>query len=376
MVITTWNDFQSLGGEALLRWAGEQPWCAPMERCLQDSEWHAEGDVWTHTKMVYTQVEQLSEWQNLTDSEKLQLRLAALFHDSGKPETTAPDPETGRLRSLRHSLAGMNIARTALRQLGAPLELREKICALVRYHGRPPFLLEKSDPARAVIELSTVLSNRLLYLFALADFRGRDTDVNTRSEDDLHLWKLAAEEHDCFDRPYRFANDHARFLFHRGELSSLHYIPFEKFKCRVTLMSGLPGAGKDTWLKQNRPHLPVIALDTLREELDVNPADNQGAVIQAAQECVRESLRKGQDFAFNATNTTTLTRRKWIGIFHDYGAHTEIIYLEPPVSRILSQNKERSSSRCVPENVITRLMAKLEPPTQAEAHIVSLIGTA
>ena len=61
-----------------------------------------------------------------------------------------------------------------------------------------------------------------------------------RPEDTLHLWKLAAEEAGCWDRPYPFANDHARFLFFRGELSSLHYVPREEYRCAVTLMSGLP----------------------------------------------------------------------------------------------------------------------------------------
>ena len=46
---------------------------------------------------------------------------------------------------------------------------------MVRFHGRPPFLLEKPDPAHEVVSLSWNVSNRLLYLFALADTRGRRT---------------------------------------------------------------------------------------------------------------------------------------------------------------------------------------------------------
>jgi len=32
-----------------------------------------------------------------------------------------------------------------------------------------------------------------------------------------------ADEAGCFDRPYAFANDQARFLFYRDALTSLHY---------------------------------------------------------------------------------------------------------------------------------------------------------
>ena len=113
--------------------------------------------------------------QRSTRLSQLKLIFTALFHDAGKPATTVFDPATGRTRSPKHAVVGMELARTVLRDLGCPLELREEIANLVRYHGRPAFVLEKADPAREVIGLSWSLSNRLLYLFALADTRGRFT---------------------------------------------------------------------------------------------------------------------------------------------------------------------------------------------------------
>ncbi len=80
--------------------------------------------------------------------------------------------------------------------------------------------------------------NRLLYLLTLADTRGRDSTGSPRSEENLHLWRMVAEEHGCFNVPYPFVNDHARFLFFRDQLSSLHYTPHENFRVRVTVMSG------------------------------------------------------------------------------------------------------------------------------------------
>src|SRR5438477_13123426 len=35
-----------------------------------------------------------------------------------------------------------------------------------------------------------------------------------RPEENLHYWKLEAEENGCFEGPYPFPNDHARFLFY------------------------------------------------------------------------------------------------------------------------------------------------------------------
>ena len=350
----------------ILQWAEAQSWACSMATCKQDVQWHAEGDVWTHTKMVCTELERLTEWSSLDRITQLKLLFTALLHDSGNPITTAFDPVSGRTRSPRHALVGAEIARRVLRKLECDLTTREEIAGLVRFHGRPPYLLEKKNPEHEVISLSWLVNNRLLYLFALADTRGRHAKEMKRPEENLHLWKLVSEESDCFDRPYPFANTHARFLFYRDELSSLHYVPHEQHHCTVTLLSGLPGSGKDTWLERIRPKLPVISLDSIRADLDVKPTDNQGEVIQVAREQCREHLRAHRDFAFNATNITRQTRKRWLDLFADYSARIEIVYVESPVLLILKQNKKRPNP--VPEKVIIRLLEKADPPRITECH--------
>ncbi|HEX4589416.1 MAG TPA: HD domain-containing protein, partial [Gemmataceae bacterium] len=98
--------------------------------------------------------ERLPEWPDLDRAAQLALLFAALFHDAGKPVTTAIDPASGRTRSPKHALAGVKICRAVLRDLGCPLGLREEIAALIRYHGRPPYLLEREDHAREIVSLS------------------------------------------------------------------------------------------------------------------------------------------------------------------------------------------------------------------------------
>ncbi|TDU81527.1 putative nucleotidyltransferase with HDIG domain [Prosthecobacter fusiformis] len=368
----SWANIEKASNAEIIAWAEEQPWAGPMRLCGQDAGWHAEGDVWTHTLMVYEQVEQLEVYCELPRADQLKLLFTALLHDAGKPATTVLDPETRRTRSPRHSIIGAAMAREVLRELGCPLAMREHIVNLVRYHGRPPFLLEQKEPEHEVIRLSCLLSNKLLYLFALADTRGRKTAEVTRPEDRLHLWRDLSMEHGCFVDAYPFINAHARFLLFRRTLSNLHYAPHEQYRCTVTLMSGLPGAGKDTWLKSHRSELPVVSLDGIREDLKIDATDNQGQVIQAAREQCREHLRAGRDFAFNATNITAQMRQRWVDLFADYEARVEMIYVEPPMATILRQNKERTDA--IPESVIHRLLSKIEVPTLAEAHQVSLVG--
>ena len=366
-----WENLKHSSTEEIIAWAETQPWCEAMGACAQDAEWHSEGDVWTHTKMVMKQLLQLDDWQSLAVHERSLLTFTALLHDAAKPLTTEVDSETGRIRSPKHAVKGEQLARVVLRELGCDLTTREEVARLVRYHGRPAFLLDRDQPSHEVVRLSWLVNNRLLYLFALADARGRDTDSMSRPEENLHYWKLIAEESGCFDRPYPFASEHARFTFFRQEQPNLHYVPHENFTCNVTLMSGLPGSGKNTWLSRNRSETPVVSLDDIRSELDVEPTDNQGQVAQLAQERCRQLLRAGTSFAFNATNLLRQTRNRWLNLFVDYNARIEIVYIEPTLEKIIQQNKSRDQN--VPEKVIHKLAAKCEPPTWIDCHELVMV---
>jgi predicted kinase len=188
----------------------------------------------------------------------------------------------------------------------------------------------------------------------------------------VHLWRLVAEECGCFEGPYPFANDHARFLFYRQERPNPHYAPFESHRCTVTMMSGLPGSGKDAWLAAHRPDLPVVSLDDVREDLRVDATDDQGGVIQAARERCRVLLRSGRSFTLNATNLLRQTRRRWIDLFADYDARIEIVYIEPPLPVLIDRNSRRE--RPVPEKVVLGLASRCEPPTWTEAHSLTIVS--
>jgi putative nucleotidyltransferase with HDIG domain len=369
------TNYQSLdSSDKIKAWAKTQSWSQAMAQCMQDPDWHAEGDVWTHTMMVMDQLPQLEEWNELCEDEQRILIWTALFHDVAKPLTTEVDQETGRVRTPHHAIKGEWMTRNLLRDLDCDLATREAIASMVRYHGRPAFLLDRINPTFEVVRLSWLVKNRLLYLFALADTRGRDTDSMERPEENLHYWQLTAEELGCLDKRYPFATDHARYTYFRHPEPNLHYVPHEDFACTVTVMSGLPGSGKDTWLRRHNPDLPVVSLDELRWELDIEPTENQGQVAQLAQERCREFLRSRTSFAFNATNLMKQTRTRWLELFARYNARIEVVYLEPPLEQILTQNQGRGEP--VPERVIRKLASRIEPPTWIECHWLSLSESA
>ena len=69
-------------------------------------------------------------------------------------------------------------------------------------------------------------------------------------------------------------------MFFHQENPDLHYVPHTDFSCEVTMLAG-PRAVQDTWLSQRQPDLPVVSLDDIRNEMKVDPTDNQGRVVQA-----------------------------------------------------------------------------------------------
>ena len=158
-----WEQLIKKSIEEIVAWAETQPWAISMAACQQDARWHAEGDVWTHTKRVLEQLPQLDDRPDLDRHDQVLLIFTALFHDSAKPMTQVVDAETGRISNPKHAVHGEHVARNELRRLECDLVTREAIANLVRYHGRPVFLLERDDPVAELVKMSWLLDNRLLY---------------------------------------------------------------------------------------------------------------------------------------------------------------------------------------------------------------------
>src|SRR5262249_26471669 len=145
----------------------------------------------------------------------------------------------------------------------------------------------------------------LLTILAEADHRGRvvakeDDDTMTR----IALFRDFCAECESWDGPRAFANDASRFHYFRtpGEHPTLHL--FDDSKCEVVVLSGLPGSGKDTWVRENANGREVISLDDIRRELDVEPGGDQSEVVAVAYDRAKVMLRRSEPFIWNATNVS------------------------------------------------------------------------
>jgi len=348
---------------------GAFPFIRNLADCPQDRVHHAEGNVWIHTRMVVEALAANEDWRRLADRERTVVFIAALLHDVAKPFCTRH--EDGRITSRGHSRRGAIFAREILWRMGLPMRLREQAAALIRFHQWPFFLVEREDSQRVAIEISQTARGDHLALVAMADALGRVCQDQRRLLDNIALFVEYCREQDCLRGPRPFATDHSRFLYFRKAARAPDYPAFDDTRAEVVLMSGLPGAGKDTWVRAQLAGWPVIALDELRRELRIAPTANQGRVITAARDRAREHLRAGRSFVWNATNISRQMRSQCIDLFAAYNARVHIVYVETNAENLYRQNRERE--RAVPETVIDKLLEQWEVPDLTEAHQVDWV---
>ena len=330
-------------------------WERSLRECPQNPEHHGEGDVFTHTLMVLEALRADADFQALAADEQEVLEWAAWLHDVAKPLCLQPD-----LSCPGHARKGSQMARQLLYERDFAWRRREMVCQLVRYHMVPYRLVDAPDWQRQILEMGLNARCDLLTILARADARGRICRDQQRLLDQIEMFaQLAAEN------PPRFADDHSRVTYFRKG-GDPQRVVFHQPRCRVTVMSGLPAAGKDHWIAHYGEDLPVISLDGLREELDVSPSGDQGEVIQAAREQARVYLRAGRDFIWNATNLSAQLRQRTLDLCFDYEADVRLVYVEAPLAEIERRNRARS--RPVPAGVVERMLRRWELPDRSEAH--------
>ena len=333
---------------------------------------HAEGDVEVHTRLAVEALVQLPRWRARPVDERVRLFAAVLLHDAAKPWCSQRD-EAGRVTAHGHSRGGDLHARRVLWHLGVPVDWREHVAALVRHHQVPFWALERPDLDAIAFRVSLLARNDDLALLAVADITGRVCADAGAVLENIALFEEYCAERECLDRPRAFASDHARFSWFRHPSRDPAYAAFDDTRSVVTVMSGLPGAGKDTWVDSYRGGQPVVSLDALRTQLGAGPTGDQGAVLAAAREQARTHLRAGRDFVWNATNVSRQLRGQCIGLAADYHARVEIVSVEAGPQALAARNASRVAP--VPPAVIDRLVGRWETPDATEAHRVTWVVT-
>ncbi len=365
----SWNEIENSSLSSLMK---------KMKLTMQNPIWHGEGDVWTHTKMVCEKLVELQAFRDLGRRQQEEVFLAALLHDIGKVPCTKW--EDGTWTSPNHTSVGARMAREFLWMeygfCGEKFlqEFRETICNLIRYHAIPAHILEQTNPELRLIkiaangELTPDFTMELLCILVEADMRGRIYDKMDESLEKLEICRMTAETCGCLQGAFLFPDEFSEYAYLSGRKILAGQEFHDNSWGEIILMSGLPGTGKDTWIREHFSEYPMISLDEIREQLHISPKEEQGAVVQTARELAKAYLRKRIPFVWNATDLTPMIRGKQVNLFVSYGASVRIVFLETAWEEELKRNRERKEQ--VPETVIGNMLNYMVLPERLEAHRV------
>ena len=147
-----------------------------LDGCVQEPEWHPEGDVWVHTLQVIDQAR--TRIDDLDRPRQLAIMLGAVCHDFGKPATTAF--LDGRIRSIDHEEQGVAPATAFLDRLNVhsldAYDVRREVLGMTAQHLKPGMWFKVRDQVGdgAFRRLSQKLDLELLARLAKSDCLGRE----------------------------------------------------------------------------------------------------------------------------------------------------------------------------------------------------------
>ena len=134
----------------------------------QNPQFHAEGDVWTHTMMV---LDQAAKYRHKAENPK-GFMLAALCHDYGKAVCTKV--VDGRIRSIGHETEGLPLVEAFLSRITSETNLINYVLNLCALHMKPNALAAMNAGAKSTNKMFDQAQDpTALVHMAMADNYGR-----------------------------------------------------------------------------------------------------------------------------------------------------------------------------------------------------------
>ncbi|MDX9900479.1 MAG: hypothetical protein RBT22_03175 [Aliarcobacter sp.] len=190
--------------------------------CIQEPEYHPEGDVWVHTMMALDEMARILKEENIEDEyRKLYLFYGILCHDFGKPFCTKEI--NGKITSHKHESLGIEPTISFLSKITNEKKFIEIVCSLVKNHLAPFQLYKTESSLKAVKRLSLKVNIEDLCLVCLADCLGRTIQDKEKCPKATSWLLTKAKELDIHNEPIKP-------IIQGRDLIKLGFKPSNKFK--------------------------------------------------------------------------------------------------------------------------------------------------
>jgi predicted kinase len=369
----------------------------------QEPEWHAEGNVFTHTQLVLENIYKIldTEAAHLPLDHRLSLILAAVLHDIAKPLVTKVKEIDGQQKIVApyHEERAASYLFYRILELGFPYPIIQLTLRLVAYHHMPKRLVMHNALKGEYFKLARMVDLELLYYLAKADMRGRVCKDQPQQCEIIEFFRLYCEEFDLWQKPspyeawriffnqnlpdlspesrdavfgYAIQDFEEGLIFTPEEAIARRY-PYLKDFPQLVVMAGPSGAGKSTYVQKYFNDYQVISLDKLREEYSKERSNqkNNSFIHHKARDILKQHLRQKQKIVWDATNLRKDFREIIIQLGLNYHALVSLVVMHMPLTQIQQGNHSRQHQ--VSNHVFDDQLDKFEWTEDSEAHRIAFV---
>lgn len=365
-----------------------------MKLTQQDNEWHSEGNVDIHTRMVFDNLKILFDRFDLSNSDKNILILSVLFHDIAKHKSASFKIEDRyMITHPGHEVKGANYICCKLLDF-ISVDEAMKVINLVRYHQLPKRMVidynNRSDEQnlRTFIRLNDNIDLNLIGILELADMMGRECNDKEYQIMYIEMFLLYANE--LKPKIEDFNNIISQYIINNCGTDTKHCESYVRnimlnseldvasavckyINCndnKVIVLSGLPGSGKTYYAKSIYNDYTYISMDEVRECIsNIDDQSDNNKIAKISHDLLIESLRKKHNIIFDATNLRTDFRNKILQICNKYNTLCGLTHVLSTKNRCISNMSNRE--RKVDEGVIDKMISNIQFPTLYEMNFIT-----
>lgn len=143
---------------------------------------------------------------------------------------------------------------------------------------------------------------------------------------------------------------------------------------KCTILVGVPGSGKSTWLIENRPKGAWVAstdniISGLADDYGFTYSEIFTDTIRFAEKAMYARMeiaaKNGLDLYVDRTNMTSWVRKRFIDILKPYGYEFECVVFPTPEPEEWKRRLDRPG-KTIPQEAIDRMVNGYDEPTEQE----------